>query len=1095
MKKIINIVLIIALIMPYFRFLTVFATSNEYVVQSIKDDGTITDIGTYSNYGEAKKAMNNYKSTITDTAVIKRNGKIVSAAYGIFRPDASLSTLTVSSDYGSRYFSPAYNSDTLFLDYNPDNNKVQIMISGVKAWVNVDNGIVYPISYISDGDNTYDQNKKYVKINSQSVLRLREGPGTNYQHIGCANALSCAKEDLTSMWADGGSIYEWLNYGQVVNDGTYNWYQINVDGTIGYVASLISSPYLEEYLVTNNKQEYRTYYYVNGEGELYHQYYIAASGGVWSTRLGKAPLYLKQNIKYYSFDGNYFYDDFTKLVKDMQNNTYVNAVNKMPYYNYYQYLPTRTQTSYNADNLNAYIGYESKIDRSKYYELKEVDGKYKWVAQEWWKNSSETSFPKGQSMLYNEGQAFITSQEKYGVNASQTLSLAITESGWGRSYMSVREYNIFGHGAFDSAPDEYAASYQTISDGIMAHAFKYIAKDYANPISGLHYNGSHYGNKLSGNNVSYASDAYWGEKMAGNYYTLDKSFSFQDFNQRKTLGMKQTSVSAPVYSNPTTSSTKYYNLKNVPNVPVTILDEIEGEEIDGNNIWYKIQSDLPIDENRNLVDINLGTYNFDTSYAYIHSSYIYKESLEPIISAENKSISSGSTFNPLKDVTAYDAFDGDVTNKIVVLKNEVNTKVVGTYNVTYEVTDSENNKGTKTIQINVLPSNPIINANDITINARGILNPLNNVTAFDYEDGDLTSKITITGNNVDVKTPGEYFITYSVTDKDNNVTNKTVKVTVLPKELELKDAIFYLEYLKSVDGKLQIKGFNTINGINNTLEEDIEYEVIFTNIDTNQTITQTATRITDKKEFTRPVFGLDDKDYTYSWFKLDINLKDLPDGNYQMQIVSMSREYKSTSIISNKLYTTQDMYFNGDKSVITRNNFDDKRGPIELIVRSEKLANKTSSPVYNQYDTFRVLEFTDAGLHLKGVSYSYGMDLSSNKDVTREIIFENISDYKLTYRYKLDSTLDGLYKVVLPVDDSLNKDRAWYDKTVDITNIPVGRYVIYITTSSNITDISEFTEKLNRDISNITYTKDNKKYRFEINQNRGNRIELIVENV
>ena len=95
----------------------------------------------------------------------------------------------------------------------------------------------------------------------------------------------------------------------------------------------------------------------------------------------------------------------------------------------------------------------------------------------------------------------------------------------------------------------------------------------------------------------------------------------------------------------------------------------------------------------------------------------------------------------------------------------------------------------------------------------------------------------------------------------------------------------------------------------------------------------------------------------------------------------------------------------------------------------------------------------------------------------------------------MDSTLDGLYKVVLPVDDSLNKDRAWYDKTVDITNIPVGRYVIYITTSSNITDISEFTEKLNRDISNITYTKDNKKYRFEINQNRGNRIELIVENV
>lgn len=1095
MKKIMNIVLVVALIMPYFLFLTVFASSDTYVVQGIKANGDVVNIGTYNNYNDAKQAMNNYKSSITDTAVIKRNGKIVNTTYGIFRPNPSLSTLTISTDYGSRYFSPSYNSDTLLLDYNPNNNQVLIMISGVKGWVNVDNGTVYPISYISDGDNTYDPNKKYVKINNSSDLRLREGPGTNYQHVGCANALSCASGDATSMWAYGGNIYEWLNYGKLVDDGTYLWYQVNVNGTTGYVASLKASPYLSEYTVLSQKEDYRTFYYVNSEGELYHQYYVAANGGTWSTRLGKAPLYLKQNTNYYSFDGNYFYDDFTKMVKDMQNGSYANAINKLPYYNYYQYLPTRSQTVYNADNLNAYIGFDSKVDRSQYYELKEVSGAYKWVAKEWWQNSSETEFPKGQSMLYQEGDAFITSQEKYGVNAAQTLALAITESGWGRSYMSVREYNIFGHGAFDSAPDEYAASYKTVSDGIMAHAFKFIAKDYANPLTGAHYNGSHYGNKLSGNNVSYASDAYWGEKMAGNYYSLDKNFGFQDFNQRKILGIKQTSASAPVYSLPNTNSEKYYNLKNIPNIPVTILEEVEGEEINGNNIWYKIQSDLPIDASRKLVNLDDGVYNFDTSYAYIHSSYIYKESLEPVISAKDLSISSGSSFDPKKNVSAYDAFDGDLTSKIVVTENNVNSKAVGTYHVTYEVTDSENHKATKTITVNVLSSNPVINANDITINVQGSFNPKNNVTAFDYEDGDLTDKIEITSNDVDIKTPGEYHITYSVKDNEGNVTTKTIKVTVLAKKLEMKDSIFYLDYLKSVDGKLQIKGFNTINGINNTLSEDITYEIIFTNIDTKQTYTQKATRITDKKEMTRPVFGLDDKDYTYSWFKLDINLKDLPDGNYKMEVVSMSHEYKSSAVISNKLYTTQDMYYNGDKSVITRNNFDDKSGPIELVIRTQKLANKTSSPMYNQYDTYRVLEATDNGLHLKGVSYSYGMDLSSNKDVTREIIFENINDYSLVYRYNLDSTLDGLYKVVLPVDDGLNKDRAWYDKTIDISNIPIGRYVIYITTSSNITDIAEFTEKLNRDVSKIIFTKDNKKYHFEINQSRGNRIELVVEKV
>ena len=130
-------------------------------------------------------------------------------------------------------------------------------------------------------------------------------------------------------------------------------------------------------------------------------------------------------------------------------------------------------------------------------------------------------------MLYDEGNSFIVSQEKYGVNAAQTLALAINESGWGRSYMSVREYNIFGHGAFDSAPDEYAASYESITAGIMAHAFNYIAKDYANPINGSHYYGSHYGNKLSGNNVSYGIRCLLGRKMAGNYYNLDKYLVFK----------------------------------------------------------------------------------------------------------------------------------------------------------------------------------------------------------------------------------------------------------------------------------------------------------------------------------------------------------------------------------------------------------------------------------------------------------------------------------------------------------------------------------------------------------------------------------------
>ena len=157
------------------------------------------------------------------------------------------------------------------------------------------------------------------------------------------------------------------------------------------------------------------------------------------------------------------------------------------------------------------------------------------------------------------------------------------------------------------------------------------------------------------------------------------------------------------------------------------------------------------------------------------------------------------------------------------------------------------------------------------------------------------------------------------------------------------------------------------------------------------------------------------------------------------------------------------------------------------------MANKKSSYIYNQYDTYRTFEFTTNNLlHLKGVSYSYGADLSKTSKVERKIIFENMSNYK-TYEYNLGSITNGLYSVVLPVSDNFDKDRAWYDASIDISSIPKGKYVIYITTKANITDIAEFTEKLSRSLDDVTTIINNKKYSFSINYNYGNRIELIVE--
>ena len=248
MRKLIIVALIISLIIPFFAPITkVVALSPTYDVISIKSDGTNSKIGSFENYLDAKNAMLNYKSTINDVAVIKKDNIVINAAYGIFRPSTSASTLTLyNTQNGSTYISPAYNSDTLLLDYDPDTNRIQIMISGVKGWVSLSAGEIYPISYITSGNISYDINKKYVKILYQNGIRLREGPGTEYKQVGCGGANVC-EANQGGIWTSGGAIYEWLNYGDVKTTGGIAWYQVNIDGHVGYIGNTIEDKDVEEF--------------------------------------------------------------------------------------------------------------------------------------------------------------------------------------------------------------------------------------------------------------------------------------------------------------------------------------------------------------------------------------------------------------------------------------------------------------------------------------------------------------------------------------------------------------------------------------------------------------------------------------------------------------------------------------------------------------------------------------------------------------------------------------------------------------------------------------------------------------------------------
>lgn len=534
---------------------------------------------------------------------------------------------------------------------------------------------------------------------------------------------------------------------------------------------------------------------------------------------------------------------------------------------------------------------------------------------------------------------------------------------------------------------------------------------------------------------------------------------------------------------------------------------IEVKEVNGNK-WYKVPVNLSQD-----YDI-YGYVLANPTNGSLSLSQAVAINAKPTISAQDKTIEENDEFDPKKDVTASDAEDGDLTSSIEVTENTVNNKVAGEYKVTYKVTDSSNQSVTKTIKVTVKGNAaPVINATDQTILVDSSFDPKKDVTAQDSEDGDLTNKIEVIENTVNNKIVGTYKVVYKVTDSKNKSTTKEIKVIVKEPEqvtatlegIDLstlnieganfveKESIFYFDYLKESNNKLEIKGYNVIKGIDNNLNKEIKYILKLESIDNNNVYAQILNRITDKSDITRPVNSPDNNDYTYSWFKGNIEFKDIPNGDYKMYIISISEDnYYSSSLISNKVLKTQVSTYHGDKYVTTRNNYYDNSIPLELVVRDEKIGDKTTKSTYNIYNQYRVLEFIDNNLHIKGTSYSYGMNLSTNTNVERKIIFENTTTYQ-KYTFDLGSTKDGLYQAGTNLGDNEPKDKAWFDSNIDISSLPKGNYAIYISTKSNVSDYGEFTEALGRDVSKVTKTINNKNYTFKLVKDKRYRIELDVK--
>ena len=295
--------------------------------------------------------------------------------------------------------------------------------------------------------------------------------------------------------------------------------KIEVSGYTGYIKKQEDDGSLNIITVPMNQVNNLSHYTVNSDNELVH----AISSDITSTpkysyqTLGPAPSFMNQNTKYYSYDGNYFYTDINQLMSDAKLDNHNNAINSNnPYYNYYQYLPGRSKTSYTADDINRYF----------------------------------EQYTPNDSLLRNTGSYFIKAQNEYGTNAALLVGIAMNESDRGTSNLAKNKFNVFGTNAKDGYV-EGADKFSSIEECIIRVSNYSFSNGYFNPKS-WKYNSSSLGNKSLGANVRYASDPFWSEKAISRMYQLDKFLGgdtgLKDYN-RYLLGMYTNETSIKNTSN------------------------------------------------------------------------------------------------------------------------------------------------------------------------------------------------------------------------------------------------------------------------------------------------------------------------------------------------------------------------------------------------------------------------------------------------------------------------------------------------------------------------------------------------------------------
>ena len=369
--------------------------------------------------------------------------------------------------------------------------------------------------------------------------------------------------------------------------------------------------------------------------------------------------------------------------------------------------------------------------------------------------------------------------------------------------------------------------------------------------------------------------------------------------------------------------------------------------------------------------------------------------------------------------SASDTLDGDLTVKVKSVST-VNTDAVGSYSVTYRVSDSNGNVAVEVVRVvNVVDTTvPVITLSGdstVTHEAKGAYVDAG-AKASDTLDGDLSSSVTRV-STVNTDAVGSYSVTYSVSDSNGNVAVEVLRAvnvvdTTVPVITLSGDSTVTHESKETyvdggarasdtLDGNLTgtVKSVSTVN-----TDAVGSYSVTYSVSDANGNVAVEVVRVVNVVDTTVPVITLSgDSTVTHeakgAYVDAGAKASDTLDGDLSSSVTRVSTVKKDAVGSYSVTYSVSDANGNAAVEVVRAVKVVDTTVPVITLSGSSTVTHEAKGV------------YVDAGAK---ASDTLDGDLSSSVTRVSTVNTDAVGSYSVTYRVS-DSNGNAAEKVVRTV--------------------------------------------------------------------------------